>query len=97
MRGGHGRRRRGRLLRSAFRVRQVRREIYLPWPGFNGVSEGIVIHGATRAQAEGLARALHPAVAKSEVGTRKAEQLSNLALSSPIQTRIIEVLDGGKW
>src|SRR5215218_9212030 len=62
---------------SAFRVpasnfgRAPRREIYVPWPGFNGVPDGIVVHGAAWAQAETQARALHPAWSRLSPGVRR--------------------------
>src|SRR3954462_8805604 len=69
----------GYLLRSggaagadtAFAQGATRREIYVPWSSFNGVPEGIVVHGATWAQAEGLARALHPAWPCLSPGVRR--------------------------
>ncbi len=46
---------------TAFAQGATRREIFLPWPNFNSVRDGIVVHGPTSAQAEALARTIHPA------------------------------------
>src|SRR3954463_2152457 len=56
---------------TAFAQGATRREIYLPWSGFTGAPNGILVHGAAWAQAEGLARALHPAWSRLSPGVRR--------------------------
>src|SRR5262245_13564453 len=47
------------------------REIYLPWKGFNGHPNGIVMQDATVDMARAWAQAVHPAWDRLTVGGRK--------------------------
>jgi hypothetical protein len=65
-------------------------QIYLPWPDFNGVRNGILGHGAAWEQAELLARPIHPAWTRLSGGatklhTRSVFQVLGARLDQPAQ------------
>lgn len=75
---------------TAFAQGATRREIFLPWPNFNGVRDGIVVHGTAWAQAEALARTIHPAWIHLSRGaarlhTRSIFQVLGAGLDQPSQ------------
>jgi hypothetical protein len=75
---------------TAFAQGATHREIFLPWPNFNSVRDGIVVHGTAWAQAEAVARTIHPAWNRLSQGaarlhTRNIFQVLGAGLDQPAQ------------
>lgn len=75
---------------TAFAQGAARHELYLPWPNFNNVRDGIIVAGAAWAQAEALARTIHPAWDRLSQGaaklhTRNVFQVLGATLDQPSQ------------